>query len=82
MLVASVLILLTGITLMAGLDHEARWKDVSAQLLTVLSSVVLPVVTLVIGDDFGSDTRDQGGRWPPRGRVTQGAAGGLAASRS
>jgi hypothetical protein len=35
---------------------------VSEQLLTVLSSVVLPVVTLVIGYYFGSETKDKGGR--------------------
>ncbi len=41
----------------ASLFSLASWESAGENLLTLLSSVILPVVTLVIGYYFGSEQR-------------------------
>jgi hypothetical protein len=52
--VASVLIVLVAIVALAGIGASI-WKEATEQLVTLLSSVLLPVITLVIGYYFGSE---------------------------
>jgi len=59
--VASVLIVLIAIVALAGLNLTI-WKEATEKLITLLSSVVLPVVTLVIGYYFGSEQQGNGPR--------------------
>lgn len=58
--VASVLIVLIAIVLMAW-ANLSTWKEASEKLVTLLSSVVLPVVTLVIGYYFGTERKSGDG---------------------
>lgn len=52
--VASVLLVLISIVGLAWAERNS-WTEASERLVTLLSSVVLPVVTLVIGYYFGTE---------------------------
>jgi len=58
--VSSVLIVLIAIVVMAWADFTT-WKEASEKLIALLSSVVLPVVTLVIGYYFGTEQQSGSG---------------------
>lgn len=57
----ALIFILVGYSILFGLDCDANgcsmptWKEPSAFLLTVVSSVMLPIVTLVLGYYFGTE---------------------------
>jgi hypothetical protein len=60
----SFVIVLIVLPLLAYFGEGQVWDKVSDKLVTLVSSVLLPVVTLVIGYYFGTEQSRQGGNNP------------------
>lgn len=48
-----------GFIALAALFGVAQWDAGAERMITILSSIILPVVTLVIGYYFGSETKQR-----------------------